>query len=86
MTHGDEGFVWTPSARRSVNVLVAMQAMHLCATQVVMLASDDLLLNVTEKNWVRVGTLRMNISMWLKGSRSCLRGRRHDWLLRENEI
>ena len=48
MTHGDEGFVRTPSARRSVNVLVAMQAMHLCATQVVMLASDDLLLNVMQ--------------------------------------
>ena len=46
MTHGGEGFVWTPSARRSVNVLVAMQAMHLCATQVVMLASDDLLVGL----------------------------------------
>ena len=41
-----DAFTWTPGARRSVNVLVAMQAMHLCATQVVMLASDDLLVSL----------------------------------------
>ena len=47
----DAPFVWTPSARRSVNVLVAMQAMHLCATQVVMLASDDLLVGLLQRRF-----------------------------------
>ena len=43
------GFVWTPGARRSVNVLVAMQAMHMCASQVVELASEDLLVTLVQK-------------------------------------
>ena len=32
-------FVWSAAARRTVDMLVAMQAMHMCATQVLVLAS-----------------------------------------------
>ena len=42
------GFVWTPAARRSVNVLVAMQAMHMAGDQVVLLASEDLLVEMLQ--------------------------------------
>jgi MFS family permease len=42
------GFVWTAVARRQVNVLVAMQAMHMAAGQVVVLASEDLLVELLQ--------------------------------------
>jgi MFS family permease len=44
-------FLWTPAARRSVNVLIALQAMHMCASQVVVLASEDLLVNLVQKSF-----------------------------------
>ena len=36
-------FVWSAAARRTVDMLVAMQAMHMCATQVLVLASEGLM-------------------------------------------
>ena len=48
---GDVGgapFVWTAAARRQVNVLIALQAMHMCAGQVVELASEDLLVTLLQ--------------------------------------
>jgi MFS family permease len=42
------GFVWTAAARRQVNVLIGMQAMHMAAGQVVLLASEDLLVEMLQ--------------------------------------
>ena len=42
-------FEWTAVARRQVNVLIALQAMHMCAGQVVELASEDLLVTLLQE-------------------------------------
>jgi hypothetical protein len=62
------GFVWTAAARRSVNVLVAMQAMHMCATQVVMLASDDLLVGVLRRGRTRALIMPQELHAVLSGN------------------
>jgi hypothetical protein len=48
MGAGEALFEWTAASRRQVNVLIALQAMHMCATQVVELASEDLLVTLLQ--------------------------------------
>ena len=46
-------YVWTPQARSAVNMLVAMQALHNAANQVVLLASDDMLVDLLKERSIK---------------------------------
>ena len=51
MAASSAAFVWTPAARRSVSVLIALESLHMCANQLVVLASDDLLVELLRERF-----------------------------------